>query len=189
MQMHALVEYTYQKDLFHGKYFSQNKLFIHNCARPVGNLHLFANLVLGDQIDYANIRLAKRFHYKTGFTYSIGKHFTIDYSFLHDELNLKGNNIYKVNISDATFEYQFTKQLFLRTILQYRHYKYNVAMYDDPPSPKKKSLFSQTLLSYKINPQTVVFLGYSDNYKDNDDFELVQTNKNFFFKIGYAFSL
>ena len=60
-----------------------------------------------------------------------------------------------------------------------------------------RSMFSQILFSYKINPQTVFFLGYSDNYRNRDytddlgrcDDSLYQTNRTIFTKIGYAWML
>ena len=58
-------------------------------------------------------------------------------------------------------------------------------------------MFSQILFSYKINPQTVFFLGYSDNYRNRNyldergelDDSLTQTNWTLFTKIGYAWLL
>ena len=189
MQIHSFVQYAYQKELYDGQYFSQNKWFIHHCMRPIGDIHAYLNIRFGDQIDYSNTRLGKQINIHPGFTYMLGKHFNINYSFIFDRLNYEGENIFRAYISDATLQYQFTRHLFFRTIIQYRHYKYNIAMYNDPPEPRKKSLFTQMLLSYKLNPQTVLFLGYSDNYRNNNDFELRQTDKSYFFKIGYAFTL
>ena len=40
--------------------------------------------------------------------------------------------------------------------------------------------------SYKINPQTVLFLGYTDNYRGYDRHNLPQVNRTLFLKIGYA---
>ena len=188
-QMHSFVQYTSQNDLYEEKYFKQNKYMFHTCIKPVGEMQVYVNIRSGDQIDYANTRLGKRFNFTPGFTYSLGKHLNLDYSFIYDQLNYSGNNVFKVKISDITMQYQFNRQLFFRTIIQYRHYNYNVAMYDDDQSPEEKNLFTQMLLSYKINPQTVLFIGYSDNYDNNDQMKLIQTDRNFFFKVGYAFVL
>jgi hypothetical protein len=59
----------------------------------------------------------------------------------------------------------------------------------DEVDPKSESLFSQFLFSYKINPQTVFFLGYSDDYYGDQNFWLTQTNRTVFCKIGYALSI
>jgi hypothetical protein len=47
----------------------------------------------------------------------------------------------------------------------------------------------QLLFSYKINPQTVFFLGYSDNLYEDDALDtLEKTDRTWFMKIGYAWT-
>jgi hypothetical protein len=54
-------------------------------------------------------------------------------------------------------------------------------------SEKNNSLSTQLIYAYKINPQTVFFLGYSDNsYQDDDLSNLKQEQRTFFTKISYA---
>jgi len=52
-----------------------------------------------------------------------------------------------------------------------------------------QQLFSQLLLAYKINPQTVFFLGYSDTRLGDQRIDLKQANRTLFVKIGYAWLL
>ena len=49
-----------------------------------------------------------------------------------------------------------------------------------------RTLSSQLLFSYKLNPQTVLFLGYSDNSIGSEAVQLQRQNRTFFAKIGYA---
>jgi hypothetical protein len=42
------------------------------------------------------------------------------------------------------------------------------------------------MFSYKVNPQTVLFLGYSDDHFGSLHTPLTQANHTFFLKIGYA---
>lgn len=66
---------------------------------------------------------------------------------------------------------------------------------DDIWSDEK--LFSQVLFSYKLTPQTILFLGYSDGYEDmvstteNENVPILDNKRNWlvFSKIGYAFVL
>ena len=62
-------------------------------------------------------------------------------------------------------------------------------LYIDDVEPEERSLFSQFLFSYKINPQTVLFLGYSDNYYGDRAIGVTQTDRTFFAKVGYAWVL
>ena len=61
-----------------------------------------------------------------------------------------------------------------------------MAAYSAPVQPKTRTLFSQFLYSYKLNPQTVLFLGYSDNRLGQEGIALTRTDRTFFLKIGYA---
>ena len=50
-------------------------------------------------------------------------------------------------------------------------------------------IFSLRLFSYKINPQTVVFVGYNDNYFGAREYNLTQNDRTLFVKLGYALAL
>lgn len=41
----------------------------------------------------------------------------------------------------------------------------------------------------KLNPRTVLFAGYSDNYEADEAIDLVQKNRTVFLKLGYAWVL
>jgi hypothetical protein len=73
--------------------------------------------------------------------------------------------------------------------LQYADFNYNSALYGSEIDPVFRHLFSQVLFSYKINPQTVLFLGYSDDYYGYSYIPLKHNNYTLFLKIGYALVL
>jgi hypothetical protein len=68
-------------------------------------------------------------------------------------------------------------------------YRYNTENYIDEIDPVYKRFFTQVLFSYKLNPQTVLFLGYSDNYKGYQNTGMPQVNRTIFLKVGYALVL
>ena len=51
------------------------------------------------------------------------------------------------------------------------------------------ALFGQFLFSYKVNPRTVLFVGYSDNSLADQNVGLTRTNRTVFVKVGYAWVL
>jgi hypothetical protein len=59
--------------------------------------------------------------------------------------------------------------------------------------PEDEELFTQLLFSYKLNPQTVLFLGYSDNSfgatLEERTIGLTRADRTLFFKVGYALVL
>jgi hypothetical protein len=97
-------------------------------------------------------------------------------------------HLYTANISQLTALYHFNVRAFFRAILQYVNYDYNVQNYIEDRDLEFKQLFSQLLFSYKINPFTVFFLGYSDNHMGGlaPSFNLRQKDRTFFIKLSYA---
>jgi hypothetical protein len=62
-------------------------------------------------------------------------------------------------------------------------------MYGSPVDARSRHVFAQFLFSYKLNPQTVLFLGYSDNSAAASSASLVRADRTFFMKIGYAWMM
>jgi hypothetical protein len=147
--------------------------------------------MFGHQIDYSNIQKARQFFLQPGIKYNLGKHLRLEFDHIYERLtsDADGAQIYTANLSNARVVYQFSSRAFLRTLLQYADYKYNPDAYSFPIDPRFKHLFSQVLFSYKVNPRTVLFLGYSDDYFGFRNIPLKQNNRTFFLKIGYALVL
>ena len=102
-------------------------------------------------------------------------------------MDVNSGRLYTANISRIKLIYQINKEMFLRGIVQYVNYQRDETLYTDEVEPETKDIFTQFLFSYKISPQTVFFLGYSDNYYGNYTLDITQTNRTLFTKIGYAF--
>ena len=97
--------------------------------------------------------------------------------------------MFLANVSQARFIYQFNSRMFIRSILQYVDVRRNQKLYEDEIDPVSKRLFTQFLFSYKLNPRTVFYLGYSDNHNAYQDINLTQVDRALFLKIGYAWVL
>jgi len=73
--------------------------------------------------------------------------------------------------------------------MQHQEVERNQALYIDDVDASSKNIGRQLLYSYKVNPQTVFFLGYSDSHLDDDDLDtLTSTDRIFFLKLGYAWT-
>jgi hypothetical protein len=177
------------RETFNGTEFDNSYLNVEGGIRPSGALYLQIETAFGNQIDYANTRQGRWISLEPYIECKLGRHLTLELDHIFERLDIDEGRLYTANISQLKLVYQFTKRAFLRTILQYVYYDYNVELYTFPIDPEYKSFFSQTLFSYKINPQTVLFLGYSDNYFGDQDLSLRQTDRTFFAKIGYAWVL
>jgi hypothetical protein len=185
-QSHALIEYLRKREVYGDRVFDQDRFFIHNCMNPIGSMHVWMNIYFGDRIDYVNLRPGRRFNISPGILYYIGMHWQLELSHTFERMRVESERLYTANQSEARLAYHFNKRMFLRAILQYVDYRYNTAMYLDEIDPEFRHLFTQLLFSYKLNPQTVLFLGYTDNYLGHQGMGLPQVNRTVFLKIGYA---
>jgi len=191
MRSHGHIYAEFGKDRYDGKEF--NMISFQGCAGlyllPSFFAHFHWNY--GDQIDYANTQLGTRFSLNPYLEFNIGLHIKMELSHTYEKLNVDAGRLYTANFSRIKFIYQFTKRMFVRAILQYKDYDRNLDLYNEPDDyeSETKKLFSQLLFSYKINPHTVFFLGYSDNYYGDHDVNFTQTNRTIFTKIGYALTL
>ncbi|MCP4220996.1 MAG: carbohydrate binding family 9 domain-containing protein [bacterium] len=186
----AMLQYAGVRELYNDVYFDQNRFYAHLDFNLTGRLHTWSNTWFGDRIDYSNTRLGKRIRLEGGIKYNLGLHLQIRLEHTYERLKVDSQRLYTANQSQLRMVYQFNKRTFLRGILHYVDYRYNTAMYLEAQDPAYKHLFTQLLFSYKINPQTVLFLGYKDNYYAYDvNYGLPQANRMLFLKIGYALVL
>lgn len=172
-----------------GKIFNTDNVALNLTMQPSNFIELVINGSYGNHIDFVNAQAGKRILMDAYANLRPSRHIAIGLSQVFERFNLDAGQLYTANVSYVRLIYQFSRRAFLRTLLQYVDYKYNVEYYTVPTDPRFKHFFSQVLFSYKINPQTVLFLGYSDDHYGFQLVPLTQTNRTFFLKIGYAVEL
>ena len=169
-----------------GKELKESNLNITVTLRPSASLYLGFAGNTGDRADFVNVQDGRRLRLNLHIEYNMGRHFYLGFDHVYERLKVEGGRLYNANQTNLTATYQFDRRTFLRILLQYADYDYNTKLYIEPRDPKYNHLFSQVLFSYKINPRTVLFLGYSDDSLGYSDIPLTQKNRTFFMKIGYA---
>jgi len=50
-----------------------------------------------------------------------------------------------------------------------------------------RSISSQLIYSYKVNPRTALYAGYADGYFGDESQPLFQADRTLFLKLAYAF--
>jgi hypothetical protein len=189
LQSHAYAQLDLWREVYNGVEFDRQELNLHNCMSPGGGTDYFVNLTFGDKIDYDNTRLGQRLRVSPGVTQRLGRHFSVELSGAWERMRERSQELYTAAVARTTFAWQFNTRAFVRAILQYSSYDYNLALYDDDPEDFEEGLFTQLLFSYKLNPQSAIYVGYSDASAGTQDYELTRTDRTFFVKIGYAFLL
>jgi hypothetical protein len=176
-------------EAYNSQEFPQNYLSINLEMVPSGDVGLALYARLGDKIDYANTRLGKRTNLEPWLRFNFGKHLKLSLDHTFERLDVDAGRLYDANVSQFTAIYQFNTRAFFRSILQYVDYRYHPELYIDAIDSKYQHLFAQLLFSYKINPQTVLFIGYSDNCYGDGGYGLVRSDRTLFVKLGYAWVL
>lgn len=171
--------------------FNEDQVNLYTNAKLNNRIYVSLDLTVGDKIDYSNDRLGDLTQAAANITVFMTDHLEFDFYQTYSKLDAKmasGNsgikeNVYIANISELRLSYQFDVRSYLKLSVAYFDVDYSSA-------EQYKDLSTKLIYAYKINPQTVFFLGYSDfSFQDDDLTRLERSNRTFFTKISYAWSL
>lgn len=161
--------------------------------KPISGLEVRANIDWGDEIDFANNRLGESIRVRPTIKWNINKHIQLRLRHTYknldaDDINKKSANVFTANLSDARLTYQFSTKSFLRLSIIRSDIERNTSNYlYEEVDETYKDISTQLLYSYKVNPQTLFFAGYSDSgWQDDDIQSLKQSDRTVFMKFSYA---
>ena len=178
-------------ELENGVLFDKQSIRFFIKLHPRGGLSLELIAEDGEQIDYANTRLGDLTSVRPTVTWNMNRNLLMSVNSIFASLDTKqGEKIFDASVFDARVTWQFNVRSFLRMTVQQSETSRNPDVYIDEVEANSKDVGRQLLYSYKINPQTVFFLGYSDSYVDDDSLDgLTASDRSVFMKIGYAWNL
>jgi len=170
--------------------FHENKLSFFAQFQPRGGLLLGLWSRVGDQVDFDNTQLGDEVRLEPFVRWNIGRHLLLRYDGVFVKLDRKdGAMIFDAAVNDVRLTWQFSVRSFLRLTTQFQDIERNPDSYVDDVDRHSRDVGRQLLYSYKINPQTVFFLGYSDALIDDDNLSgLTVTDRTWFMKLGYAWT-
>ena len=174
---------------FRGREFDDDHVEFEAGILPNGWLALSVEGDIGDGIDVENVEQGNRIMLRPMIEARLGRHLSVVLDHAYERMRENGEHLYTDNLSQARLVWQLDRRTFLRAILQYEDLDRNPSLYPDYFEEKQKALFTQLLFSYKLNPQTVFFLGYSDNRYGDQDIDLTRGDRTIFMKIGYAWMI
>lgn len=155
--------------------------------QPTPELYFNTFIRTGDQIDFDNNRLGKQLFVQPEVTWSIGKHLQLDVEHTYSQLKVDGAELFTANLTDARLTYQFDQRQFLRLIVIYSDIERNQSNYTYDVDSKSRDMGTQLLYSYKLNPLTKFFVGYSDySFSDDTVTSQVRSEQSVFMKFSYA---
>ncbi len=187
LQSTVRLRYARAKEYYEGVTYDQDRYYFFVNVRPTGSFTCSLDTKFGDTVDYDNSRPATVNHLAPGITWDLGRHLYLQVDHVFEDLDVAGGRLYRANLTQARLVYQFNTRSFVRAIVQRLDVRRNLDLYVElPDSARTQSVFSQLMFSYKLNPQTVFFLGYSDTREGDDQIDRIQTNRTVFAKLGYA---
>jgi hypothetical protein len=175
--------------VFQGLSFDQNFQYTSLYVVPAGGLELSIDGQFGDTVDFVNVRNARETVLSPNATMTFGRHVKAQLAHTLFRLRVEGGTLVRAGLTDLRLVHQFTVRQFVRAIVQYQDVKHDRSLYladRVPEDARTRDLVTQLLYSYKLNPQTVLFLGYSDGSSGTEDLSPRRRGRTVFGKLSYA---
>jgi hypothetical protein len=175
--------------LWNNQLFPEKWLSFYSEITPRSGLSLGGFVRKGDQIDYANTRLADVVNFEPWINMNIGKGVDARISHSHQKISRDGGDLVTAGLTDLRLSWQLNLRQRLRLSAIWQDIRRDLALYDQPEhfDTRTRDLGLQFLYSYKINPRTALFAGYSDGRFANDQVSgLFNSDRTIFMKLGYA---
>lgn len=190
MQFHSKIGVVTRERFWSDNLYREDTFMTFARFDPLDNLRVWVFNSFGDQIDFANNQLGEGNTLELGSNFKIGRHVNGEIRYLNQKLDVSGGELYDADQIEARVHYQFNLKSSVRLIVQHTDIDRNSDLYDGGAQSTYKSLSTELLYSYKINPQSLFYLGYTDNGFQNDNLSKIEKNqRKVFMKFSYAYQM
>ena len=166
----------------------RNYVFWFLTARPSGRWpQVTVQLDAGEQIDFANSRPGHGFNLSVGSTHRPVDKLQAELTYVRQQLDVAGGRLFDADVERLRVTYSFTSKSLLRAIAQYVETRREPARYLFPVPARSGSFLGSLLYSYKVNWQTLLFVGYGDDRILAERGDLLRSGRTLFVKVSYAF--
>jgi len=186
-QSHFIFYASHEDQYFSGRTFSLNDYELDASAQPLSWLQGEVDIIGGDGVDYTGVRKGGLLSIAPSFSLTPGSHFEAQLVGNFERLNVAGGRLYTADLYDLRVAWHFNAQLFVRAIAQEQNIRRNVALYPPGTSSQSRSVASQWLLGYVLNPFTAFYAGYSNGYLGTGNTGLQTQQRTLFIKLSYDF--
>jgi hypothetical protein len=147
---------------------------------------------LGGQIDFANAREGPGGQVSLQATARPTQHLALQVNGDRQWLDVtseqgRQGRLFTASVARLKATYTFSSRAFLRAIGQYVETRRDPGLYSFSVVRRDGSFQGSALFSYKLNWQSVLFLGYGDNRTLEQSGQLARADRQFFLKVSYAF--
>lgn len=181
---------TFSGEQFYGgKYFDNNYFDLNISSTPNGSFSVGTYLRYGDQIDYNHARPGSRLTINPYFDIRVNKSLFFRGGLTWERMSVDEGELYNAGFIDMVAYYQFDARSYLKVHLKHMRQQFDPQLYAFNQDPENKDLYLQLMYSYKINPRSVLYLGYIENQMGNDLIPLTTKDRTVFLKLGYSWQL
>ncbi|MDH5630458.1 MAG: DUF5916 domain-containing protein, partial [Gammaproteobacteria bacterium] len=172
-----------------GEYFNENSFTLRVGFEPVQGINVNFRAEIKDAIDYANFRQGESVNNSIQFKWQIGQGLNTQIDFKDVDFDVAQGHLFDAQATNVKLTYHFNVKSFMRLTMQNLSIHKNQSLYIDPVDSKYESKGNQFLYSYRVNPQTLIYAGYSDvGYQDDQLTQFARTGKRLFMKFSYAWN-
>ncbi len=175
------------KTYFNGVVFDEQFNQLALSVRPNSDLYLRTTVRVEDIVDFANTRLGHSRRITPEVNFQYGRHLQLNLQHTYQQFDVQGGRLFTAHLTELRSTYQFSVRSFIRLIVQRGDTERDPALYIRPVQSRFKEITTQLLYSYKLNAQTLFFVGYSDAGFQNDRLNSIETSSRAVFaKFSYA---
>lgn len=180
----------YRRTFLHGVEVEERQLDLYAQVRPLAEAELSAGGTYGDRADWIGAREGRGFRTEAAVHWTPGRHWAAALDSSSERLDLPEGRLFEAQILRLRLELRLNLRTGIRWIGQWSDIQRNPALYAFPVDPRSRRFANQLLFSWKLKPQTVVYLGASEDSsgQGHDRVDLVRTQRTFFLKLGYAWN-
>ena len=150
---------------------------------------------LGEEVDFANSRTGRGADLTFGATVRPTDHLALQLNAARRWLDVtpdaggERERLFTAEIERLKGTYTFNARVFFRAIVQHTRVRRDLALYRSPSDfeAREGTLTGSALLAYKLNWQSVLFVGYGDNRTLSETNTFEKQDRQFFLKVSYAF--
>ena len=179
-------------------YFDEQLYLVAGSLEPRAGLKLSLNFSWGDSVDFDNSRLGESKRISPEINWQINQHSLTSLAYSRFIFNVAGGELFSAAIANFRLSYLFNERSSIRLTLQQVDIERDPSLYNsflnddvsDDVEAISKSLATQLLYTYRVNPQTLFFAGYSDDgFQDDSLNNIRKTFKTLFMKFSYAWQI
>jgi hypothetical protein len=149
------------------------------------------NFDYGRQPDVENVRVGTGGTIVLSATIRPTDHLTLDPSgsvrWIDETVGDREGRLFTAEVARVKATYVFSPRFFVRAIAQYIATQRDPSLWRDPVLRREGDFAGSLLFAYKLNWQSVLFVGYGDNRALDETGALARTDRQLFLKVSYAF--